>query len=139
MNIVKIKPLSVNQAWQGKRFKTPEYKSYIKELSYMLPRIIIPEGDLRLRMTFGFSSAASDWDNPIKPAQDIFQSHYGFNDNRITTGIVKKVKVNKGEEFIEFDITQDIAPAFTTNGSNYFKDGKELSPEQVIELMEKAA
>jgi hypothetical protein len=28
IGIAHIKPLSVNKAWQGKRFKSPEYKSY---------------------------------------------------------------------------------------------------------------
>jgi hypothetical protein len=31
------KPLSVNLAWQGKRFKTPIYKAYEKELLLRMP------------------------------------------------------------------------------------------------------
>ena len=30
--IVNIKPLSVNQAWAGRRFKTPKYKAFEKEM-----------------------------------------------------------------------------------------------------------
>jgi hypothetical protein len=37
--IIQIKPLSVNQVWQGKRFKTPKYKSYEMQLMLMLPPI----------------------------------------------------------------------------------------------------
>ena len=32
-----IKPLSVNEAWQGKRFKTNSYKSYEKDVMRLLP------------------------------------------------------------------------------------------------------
>ena len=36
---IKIKPLSVNKAWQGKRFKTREYKSYEELLLYLFPTL----------------------------------------------------------------------------------------------------
>jgi hypothetical protein len=48
---VNIKPLSVNKAWQGRRYATKESKSYQKELWLLLPpKIDIPEG--RLEITF---------------------------------------------------------------------------------------
>ena len=101
---IDIKPLSVNQVWQGKRFKTPIYKSYEKQLLQMLPKLHIPEGKLQINITFGFSSSASDWDNPIKPFQDILQKRYGFNDSRVYKATITKQIVKKGKEFIEFDI-----------------------------------
>lgn len=99
-----IKPLSVNQAWQGKRFKTPAYKRYQNDVMTLLRPFTVPDGDLRIELVFGFSNAASDWDNPIKPFQDILQKKYGFDDRRIIEAHVKKVKVKKGEEFIEWGI-----------------------------------
>ena len=99
-----IKPLSVNQAWQGKRFKTPEYKGFEKQLLLMLKKIKVPEGKLLLRATFGLSSKNADWDNPIKPFQDVLQKKYGFDDRRIYRGEIEKVDVEKGKEFIEFQI-----------------------------------
>ena len=101
---IDIKPLSVNQVWQGKRFKTPIYKSYEKQLLQILPKLHIPEGKLQINIIFGFSSSASDWDNPIKPFQDILQKRYGFNDSRVYKATVIKDIVKKGQEFIEFDI-----------------------------------
>lgn len=101
-----VKPLSVNNCWQGKRFKTPEYKAYEKMLLYLLPKITVPEGKLKISFVFGFSSSASDWDNPIKPLQDILQKKYGFNDKNIHEATVKKVLVKKGQEFFEFEITE---------------------------------
>lgn len=103
---VGIKPLSVNQCWQGRRFKTPRYKSFEKQVLMMLPNdLIIPSGKLKIILKWGFSSKASDWDNPIKPFQDILQKKYDFNDSRVFEAIVKKEVVKKGNEFIEFEIT----------------------------------
>ncbi len=99
-----IKPLSVNQCWQGKRFKTPKYKKYESDLLMILPKLTVPDGPLELYLKWGFSSAASDWDNPIKPFQDVLQKKYDFNDSRVVRAITEKVKVKKGEEFIEFEI-----------------------------------
>ena len=99
-----IKPLSVNQAWQGKRFKTPQYKAFEKELTLLLKRIKVPEGKLLLKAKFGLSSKNADWDNPIKPFQDVIQKKYGFNDRRIYKGEIEKVDVEKGKEFIEFEL-----------------------------------
>ena len=99
-----IKPMSVNEAWQGKRFKTDKYKSFEKELLLMLKKIEIPEGKLLLRATFGLSSKNADWDNPIKPFQDVIQKKYGFNDRRIYKGEIEKKDVKKGFEYIEFQL-----------------------------------
>lgn len=99
-----IKPLSVNQAWQGRRVKTSLYRSYERDVLRLLRPMVIPEGKLELYLKWGFSSAGSDWDNPIKPFQDCLQKKYNFNDNRVVRAITEKVKVKKGEEFIEFDI-----------------------------------
>lgn len=103
---LKVKPLSVNRCWQGKRFKTPEYKSYEKSLLLMLPNLTVKDCDIRLDLEFGFSSSASDIDNPIKPFVDILQKKYGFNDKKIIELNVKKKKCQKGAEYIIFNIKQ---------------------------------
>jgi Holliday junction resolvase RusA-like endonuclease len=106
---IKIKPLSVNDAWKGRRMKTDNYKRYERDLALLLPRNLkIPDGDLSIYLEWGFSSAASDWDNPIKPFQDILQKKYGFNDNRIFNATVKKIKVPKGSEYVIFDIKKAV-------------------------------
>ena len=101
---VNIKPLSVNQCWQGKRFKTPKYKVYETELLYLLPKIKLPKPPFEIHLTFGFSSKLSDWDNPIKPFQDILQKKYNFDDRDVFKAVVKKEIVKKGSEYIEFKI-----------------------------------
>ena len=103
---IDIKPISVNQCWQGRRFKTKLYKDFEKELLLKLPKLNIPNGKLKLIINFGLSSKNSDWDNPIKPFQDILQKKYSFNDRMIYQAIVTKVDVKKGSEFIEFFINK---------------------------------
>jgi Holliday junction resolvase RusA-like endonuclease len=99
-----IKPLSVNKCWQGKRFKTPQYKKYEQELLYILKPQPLPEPPYYIVFDFYMSSSLSDWDNPIKPLQDILQKKYGFNDKDVVTGIGNKHKVKKGEEGFTYQI-----------------------------------
>ena len=105
MHKVDIKPMSVNEAWQGRRFKTPKYKAYARDLSLILPAsVAIPTGPLQVEYEFGLSNMQADYDNPIKPFQDVLQAKYGFNDSQIIQAVVRKVKVKKGSEYISFSI-----------------------------------
>jgi|SRR5690606_41201189 len=101
---LKIKPLSVNKAWAGRRFKTPEYKKYQRDVLYLLPKLKLPEAPYEVKIIFGFSSAGSDIDNPVKPIMDILQKKYGFNDNQVYRMVLEKEQVKKGSEFIKFEI-----------------------------------
>jgi Holliday junction resolvase RusA-like endonuclease len=105
-NRVEIKPLSVNRAWQGKRFKTPEYTAYEKEVLLKLQPydLSTSKEPIELSMVVGLSNMASDIDNVVKPFVDILQKKYGFNDKYIFRLIVEKKLVLKGAEFIEFYI-----------------------------------
>lgn len=105
--IIKIKPLSVNDAWKGRRFRTDKYKGWTKHLMLLLPPLKIEfKGDLKAVIVFGFSSRGSDIDNPLKPLIDVLQKKYNFNDNQIKELIVKKELVKKGDEFLQFKITE---------------------------------
>lgn len=101
---LKIKPLSVNECWQGKRFKTKAYLKYEKDLLLILPKIKMPEPPFEINFEFGFSNIMSDWDNPIKPLQDILQKKYRFNDKDIMKAVVVKKKVKKGEDYFKINI-----------------------------------
>ena len=105
MLVVEIKPLTVNQVWAGKRFKTPAYKQYEYEVQRLLPdHLELPDGKLHLRLIWGVSTDLSDWDNPIKPFQDVLQKKYKFfNDSKVRYGEVIKTVVKKGHEFIRFE------------------------------------
>jgi Holliday junction resolvase RusA-like endonuclease len=105
MNRLKIKPLSVNECFQGRRFKTPLYKAYEEEVLYLLKKEPISSGKLFLRLTVGVSSKNADLDNIIKPLVDILQKKLGFNDRQIYAMDLWKEDVRKGEEFIEYDLS----------------------------------
>jgi len=99
------KPLSVNEAWQGKRFKTPIYKSYEQTILLTMPKGKVDLDEmLRIEFFFGFSNKASDLDNPVKLLLDIAQKKYGFNDKNVFELNVRKCIVKKGEEFIQMGI-----------------------------------
>jgi Holliday junction resolvase RusA-like endonuclease len=106
---VNIKPLSVNLAWQGQRFKTPAYKAFETELLLKLPNIKIGKEKLSLRLIFAFSNASSDLDNPTKLVQDILSKKYGFNDKQIYELHLYKLIVDKGKEYLDFEFQTLIA------------------------------
>ena len=103
---VNIKPLSVNQCWRGRRFKTPQYVKYEQMMLALLKPMKVPEGALKLQIQVGFSSKLADIDNLLKPFIDILQKKFKFNDRDIYKLEVEKVIVAKGKEFIDFEIKQ---------------------------------
>lgn len=105
---ITIKPISINEAYRGRRFATPALKNYKTTLSLLLPKMSLPEGNLRVTYEFGVSSKGSDGDNLIKAFQDCVAEAYGFNDNQIYEWNVKKVITRKGEEYIDFQIHKHI-------------------------------
>jgi Holliday junction resolvase RusA-like endonuclease len=98
-----IAPLSVNKAFKGRRFKTPEYKNFEK-----IMLIILPKGTykppFKISFVFGFSNVCSDLDNPIKATIDLLQTKYNFNDRDVYELHVKKEITKRGKEFIKFQI-----------------------------------
>ena len=115
---VKIKPISMNAAYRGRRFKSAEYKTYIKDTLLQLKPFKVPEGELELHLQIGVSNRGFDLDNCAKPFIDILQKKYGFNDNRIYSISLMKRIVPKGQEYISFDLFEcfknnEIASALT--------------------------
>ena len=106
--IVHLKPLSVNVCWQGARRKSYKYLNYERDVLSELPDdLTIPEEvPLMVYIQFAHSNRAFDWDNGIKPFQDILQKKYDFNDRRVYFAIVEKTIVKKGEEYIYFRIKE---------------------------------
>ncbi len=104
METIRIKPLSLNEAYRGRRFKTKELETYHTLLAYMLPPITLPKGRLSVKYEFGVSSQGADGDNLIKCFQDSIARKYGFNDNQIYHWDVTKKIVKKGEEYAAFEI-----------------------------------
>jgi Holliday junction resolvase RusA-like endonuclease len=106
MHIVPIKALSVNAAWQGRRFKTDAYKKFERDVLKCLPGLTVPPGKLSLFIEFGYSSKQADFDNGLKPFIDCLQKKYGFNDNQIKRSqVIVNNEVKKGHEYIKFAIS----------------------------------
>ncbi len=101
---IQIKPLSVNEAWQGRRYKTDKYKAYEIFLHLRLPFMLLPQPPFKLTLEFGFSNKASDFDNGIKIFVDILQKKYGFNDKDIYEALIRKKIVPKGKEYVSFSL-----------------------------------
>lgn len=102
---VNIKPLSMNEAFLGRKRKTAKYRDYEIKVPKELPDLELPErGPLGLRIRAGLSNRAADLDNVVKPFLDILQSHYGFNDNRIYEIEMTKVKTERGSEYLGFEL-----------------------------------
>jgi Holliday junction resolvase RusA-like endonuclease len=104
MIIVEIKPLSVNVVFQGRRFKTPEYKKYERDCLLLLPQMDMPKPPYHLHIMFGLSSKLADIDNPVKPFLDILQKKYGINDRDIVALDLRKRLVDVGKEYISWQI-----------------------------------
>ena len=105
---INTKPLSVNKAWKGKRYRSNDYKSYQEAIRLLLKNknIQLPKPPFYIKYIFAFSNPASDIDNPIKPLQDILCEKYNFNDRDIYKIEVEKRIVKKGDEYIEFEIEE---------------------------------
>ena len=102
-----IKPLSVNKAWKGRRYKTDDYKTYQNAVLLMLSKeVAIPEGQIAIYLEFGFSSKLADFDNPVKLFVDCLQKKYGFDDRRIKTAVIESFDdLKKGEEYVYFEMS----------------------------------
>lgn len=102
---INIKPISANSAFIGTKVKSAKYRSFEKELLLKLPNDNIPnKRPLRLSYEFGFSNLQSDIDNAVKQTTDVLSKKYGFNDMYVMELNVKKFVVEKGQEYIKFNI-----------------------------------
>ena len=103
---LQIKPMSINSAFKGRKFRTQEYDIFIIKCLRLLPdKIEIPNKDhIKLALEFGFSSRASDIDNCVKTFIDCLVKKYKVDDRFIYELHTFKTIVKKGEEFIRFKI-----------------------------------
>lgn len=104
--VINIKPLSVNEAFKGRKFRTDKYDSFIKKMLLELPKTIdIPNiENIKLAIEFGFSSKNSDIDNCCKSFIDCLVKKYKVDDRYIYEMHVFKSIVTKGNEYIKFKI-----------------------------------
>ena len=103
---INIKPLSVNEAFKGRRFRTDKYDSFIFKMMSLLPKNLeFPDKtNIKIAIEFGFSSKASDCDNGIKTFVDCLVKKYKVDDRYIYEMHVFKEIVKKGNEYIKFKV-----------------------------------
>jgi len=105
-NIINIKALSVNQLYSGRRYRTVKYKQYKHDLLTQLSKINMPRGKIDLNIIFYLSNPGQDLDGCFKGFIDVLQSAYEFNDNLIYKLSGTKRIVKKGDERIEFNMSE---------------------------------
>lgn len=105
MRQVKIKALSINEAWQGRRYKTTKYTKFAEDLTIILltkKKPPIPSGSFCVHYKFHVSNMQTDVDNLIKAFQDVLFRWLGIDDRRIRKLTAEKIKCKKGKEKIEW-------------------------------------
>lgn len=101
--IVELPPLSVNKAWQGRRYKTKEYNNWLKDGLRLLPKREMIIEDVEVCLTFYMrNSARADVDNPIKTCLDLLVKRgYLKDDVQVQSLYVYKEKSQKERIKIE--------------------------------------
>lgn len=82
---VKIRPMSINKSWQGRRFKTKEYKEWSKEISYLLKEQKIKKTTeaVEIKIDWYYKNAKRmDIDNPLKVFLDSLVQNNIIDDDR---------------------------------------------------------
>lgn len=102
---VQIKPISVNEAFQGKRYKTKDCKHWERCFQYMLPKKERVKGMVRVHYRFFLRNHAQmDYDNLLKIMQDsLVKAGYIDDDRKIYHALIEKIPT-KGADRIEIEI-----------------------------------
>ena len=102
---IDIKPMSANQCWQGRRFKTKEYKIWGEQISWLLKDYPKKEPPYLIEVTFHTNQ---DLDNCLKSFLDSLQDAGIITNDRYVEKIVAvKQKCKRNEEFIEFEVKRN--------------------------------
>jgi len=103
---VNIKPMTVNKAWQGRRFKTPEYNGYTSHILWALKKHKFRfKGEIEVEYRFYLKHyKTTDVGNLEKPLSDIIVKSGIIEDDRF----IKKITLEKfkGSDYIEIIIKQ---------------------------------
>lgn len=101
---IKIKPLSINKAFYGRKIKTNECKVYEKSLFYLLPKEKMIKGDVFINYRFFLKyDKITDTSNLIKLLEDILVKKGYIEDDRF----VRKFSAEKfhyENDIIEIEI-----------------------------------
>jgi len=102
--IVNLKPLSINKAWQGRRFKTQDYKDYEEALLWKLKGQKKIPGWYHIRFDFYIKSyKTSDLSNLIKATEDCIVKAGLVDDDRFCKSMTIE-KHNSNRDYFKFVI-----------------------------------
>lgn len=104
MITLKINPLSVNKAWQGRRVKTGSYRDYEDMCLWLLNEYSGVHGWVEIKYNFYIKNyLKADVDNFVKPLTDIVVKAGLIDDDRfIKRMVIEKFKSTK--EYVELEI-----------------------------------
>ena len=78
-----IKPLSINKAFQGRRFKTKDYKGYERDLHALGGHFETIKGDVEVTVEWYLKNdKMTDIDNPTKLVLDYLTKAGAYEDDR---------------------------------------------------------
>jgi Holliday junction resolvase RusA-like endonuclease len=94
---IDIKPISINAAFQGRRFKTQNCKDYEKELWIQLPKRATIKGEVEVWYDFFLVNyKMTDISNLVKVTEDILVKKGYFEDDRKVVEMhLRKIKWHK--------------------------------------------
>ena len=83
-----VKGISINECFQGRRFKTKKYNAFIEEMLYTMPKQKMIKGMVRIGIAFSLKSILrSDLDNLLKPVIDCVVKKGWIEDDRFIQSI----------------------------------------------------
>ncbi len=97
-----IKPLSVNAAFQGRRFSTPEKTAYETRLRWSIPKVAVV-GNPYYKVEYDFylkNFALTDWDNCVKITQDCLVKKGVISDDRLIVHAVVRKFPTKSDKIV---------------------------------------
>ena len=101
--VLEIKPLSVNALWQGRRFKTEEYKNYSDSVAFLLPKAEMIKGYVEIHYRFFLRNwKRTDGDNLVKGLQDILvKAGFIEDDAKIMKYVIEKIPCEENKIEVE--------------------------------------
>lgn len=104
---IPIQPLSQNQAWAGKRWKSQDYKTYEAALQIYFHKFTLPKLKKKERfylyLEFG-ATYRQDCSNGIKLFEDCLCKFLGVDDRDVMAIFTRKIITKKVDSFIRFNI-----------------------------------
>ncbi len=107
--IIELKPISINEAFQGKRFKTKKCKDFENDFMLLAPKRKMIKGRVEVKYKFYMKNhSRADYDNVIKVVQDlIVECGYIEDDRKIYKATIYKIPSDKDYMDIKIKILKN--------------------------------